>query len=166
MKAVRIFACGDIGVLKYDDYAMPDLGPGDVLVRVLATSVSRWDVMCRAGTWQRTHQEYPGRRMFVLPMQLGRDAVGVVEAVGADVSLTAGDRVVGLPHPENPDCPLAIRGSSGPQGDTAGDLRRDAALRRWSRTFALGKSGDHRQDRARSVGRGVTQRTWGCRLAA
>jgi NADPH:quinone reductase-like Zn-dependent oxidoreductase len=111
MKAVRIFACGDTGVLKYGDYPMPEVGPADVLVRVLATSVSRWDVLYRGGTWRKTHREYPGRRMFALPMQLGRDAVGVVEAVGADVrQFTVGDRVVGLPHPENPNCPLAMRG--------------------------------------------------------
>ena len=82
MKAVRIFDCGDTGVLAYGDYPMPEVGASDLLVRVLATSVSRWDVLYRAGTWRKT-QEYPGRRMFALPMQLGRDAVGVVEAVGA-----------------------------------------------------------------------------------
>jgi NADPH:quinone reductase-like Zn-dependent oxidoreductase len=102
VKAVRIFDCGDSGVLKYGDYPLPEVGPSDLLVRVLATSVSRWDVMYRAGTWRKTHQEYPGRRMFALPMQLGRDAVGVVEAVGQNLrQFKVGDSVVGLPHPEN-----------------------------------------------------------------
>src|SRR5215470_2078364 len=111
MKAVRIFECGDAGVLAYGDYPMPEVGPTDLLVRVLATSVSRWDVLYRSGAWRRTHKEYPGRRMFALPMQLGRDAVGVVEAVGEDVRhLAVGDHVVGLPHPENPACPLSVRG--------------------------------------------------------
>jgi putative oxidoreductase len=111
MKAVRIFACGDTSVLKYGDYPMPEVGPADLLVRVLATSVSRWDVLYRGGTWRKTHKEYPGRRMFALPMQLGRDAVGVVEAAGTDVrQFKVGDHVVGLPHPENPNCPLAMRG--------------------------------------------------------
>jgi NADPH:quinone reductase-like Zn-dependent oxidoreductase len=111
MKAVRIFACGDTGVLKYGDYPMPEVGPADVLVRVLATSVSRWDVLYRAGTWRTTHKEYPGRRMFALPMQLGRDCVGIVEAVGTNVrQFKVGEHVVGLPHPENPQCPLAVRG--------------------------------------------------------
>lgn len=111
MQAVRIFECGDTSVLRYGDYPMPEVGPHDLLVRVLATSVSRWDVLYRQGTWRKTHREYPGRRMFALPMQLGRDAVGVVEAVGSEArQFKLGDRVVGLPHPENPACPLAIRG--------------------------------------------------------
>ena len=114
MKAVRIFEHGDTSVLKYDDYPMPEAGPSDLVVRVLATSVSRWDVIYRQGIWRKgafDHKPNPGRRMFPLPMQLGRDAVGVVEAVGSAVTrFRPGDRVVCLPHPENPASPEAIRG--------------------------------------------------------
>jgi len=111
MKAARIFECGGTDVLQYGDYPMPEVEASDLLVRVLASSVSRWDVLYRSGAWRKTHKEYPGRRMFALPMQLGRDAVGVVEGAGATVRrFKVGDRVVGLPHPENPDCPLAMRG--------------------------------------------------------
>jgi|SRR5215510_5760793 len=106
MKAVRIFECGDTSVLEYGDYPMQEVGPADLLVRVLASLVSRWDVLYRGGTWRKIHKEYPGRRMFALPMQLRRDCVGVVGAVGAAVRhFKAGDHVVGLPHPENPNCP-------------------------------------------------------------
>lgn len=114
MKAVRIFEHGDTSVLKYGDYPMPEAGPSDLVVRVLATSVSRWDVIYRQGIWRKgafDHKPNPGRRMFPLPMQLGRDAVGVVEAVGSAVTrFKPGDRVVCLPHPENPASPEAIRG--------------------------------------------------------
>ncbi len=82
MNAVRIFECGDTRVLG--DYPMPEIGPPDVLVPVLATSVSRWDALYRGGAWRKRDKEYPGRRMFALPMQPARDAVGVVEAIGAD----------------------------------------------------------------------------------
>ena len=49
MKAVRLFEFGGPDRLVYGDYPMPELGPGDVLVKVLATSVSRWDVKYRTG---------------------------------------------------------------------------------------------------------------------
>jgi putative oxidoreductase len=44
MKAVRLFEFGGPDKLVYGDYAMPEMGAGDVLMKVLATSVSRWDV--------------------------------------------------------------------------------------------------------------------------
>jgi len=94
MKAIRLFAHGGPEVLTYGDFPLPEVGPGDVLVRVLATTVSRWDVKYRIGEPGRTSS------LYKLPMQPGRDAAGVVEAVGAGVkSFKPGDRVVGLVHP-------------------------------------------------------------------
>ena len=49
MKAVRLFAHGGTEALTYGDFPLPEVGPGDVLVRVLATTVSRWDVKYRIG---------------------------------------------------------------------------------------------------------------------
>ena len=49
MKAVRLFEFGGPDKLRYGDHPMPDVGPTDVLVKVLATSVSRWDVKYRTG---------------------------------------------------------------------------------------------------------------------
>ena len=48
-KAVRLFEFGGPDKLRYGDHPMPDVGPTDVLVKVLATSVSRWDVKYRTG---------------------------------------------------------------------------------------------------------------------
>ena len=113
MKAVRIFEHGGTEVLRYDDYPAPELTEDGVLVRVLATSLSSWDIGYRRGAWLENGLVAPlaGRRMFPLPMQLGRDAVGVVEAVGPGVTrFAAGQRVVSLPHPENPHCRYAKRG--------------------------------------------------------
>lgn len=108
MKAVRIFEHGGTDVLRYDDFPMPQMGPTDVLVKVLSTTVSRWDIKYRNG---KSGFSLPGRKPFPLPMQLGRDTAGVVEAVGAQVKLfKAGDRVVGLVHPANPASLLTIRG--------------------------------------------------------
>ncbi len=96
MKAVRLFAHGGPEALTYGDFPIPEVGPDDVLVRVLATTVSGWDVKYRIG-------ESGGAPPFKLPMQPGRDAAGVVEAVGDRVTaFKPGDRVVGLVHPVGP----------------------------------------------------------------
>jgi len=118
MKAVRLSEFGGPDKLVYGDYPMPEMGAGDVLVKVLATSVSRWDVKYRTG---EVHEFYGkstghaggihGRKPFPMPMQLGRDAAGEIISVGANVrAFKAGDRVVGLVHPENPQSSAAIRG--------------------------------------------------------
>ena len=94
MKAVRLVRHGGPEALVYGDFPLPEVGPTEVLVRVLATTVSRWDVKYRIGEPGRTTS------LYKLPMQPGRDAAGVVEAVGSQVrSLKPGDRVVGLVHP-------------------------------------------------------------------
>jgi NADPH:quinone reductase-like Zn-dependent oxidoreductase len=49
MKAVRLLEFGGPDKLRYGDYPLPDVGPADVLVKVLATSVSRWDIKYRTG---------------------------------------------------------------------------------------------------------------------
>ena len=118
MKAVRLFEFGGPDKLVYGDYPMPEPGPGDVLVKVLATSVSRWDVKYRTG---EVHEFYgkatgydgaiAGRKPFPMPMQLGRDCAGEVAAVGAQVTtLAPGDRVLGLTNPENTLSLASIRG--------------------------------------------------------
>ena len=96
----------------------PIVGLDDVLVKVIATSVSRWDIKYRTG---EVHQFYGkatghhggihGRRAFPMPMQLGRDVAGEVVATGANVDgIKPGDRVVGLVHPENPASVNTMRG--------------------------------------------------------
>jgi len=100
MKAVRLFEFGGPDKLRYGDHPMPQVAPSDVLVKVLATSVSRWDIKYRTG---EVHEFYGkstghhggihGRRAFPMPMQLGRDVAGEVAAVGASVTtLAPGDR--------------------------------------------------------------------------
>lgn len=109
MKAVRLASYGGPEVLSYGDYPLPAVGPGDVLVRVLATTISLFDVKYRRGEIKGFG--LMGRRTFSLPMQLGRDTAGVVEAVGDQVrTFRPGDRVIGLTSPANPLSPLTVRG--------------------------------------------------------
>jgi NADPH:quinone reductase-like Zn-dependent oxidoreductase len=103
MKAVRIEATGNISVLQYGDYPMPVLRDCDVLVKVLATSVSGWDIKYRRGDlFGKDGHALPGRSNFPLPQQLGREAAGIIVDIGKDVShFHVGDRVMGLVRPEN-----------------------------------------------------------------
>jgi len=118
MKAVRLSEFGGPDKLVYGEHPLPEVGPGDVLVKVLATSVSRWDVKYRIGEVHAFygkatghHGGIHGRRAFPMPMQLGRDVAGEVAAVGASVTtLKAGDRVLGVTHPENPLSLATMRG--------------------------------------------------------
>jgi len=118
MKAVRLFKFGGPEKLVYGEHPMPEVGPGDVLVKVLATSVSRWDIKYRTG---EVHEFYGkatghqggivGRKPFPMPMQLGRDVAGEVTAVGSDVTtFRPGDRVLGVTNPENTQSLVSIRG--------------------------------------------------------
>jgi NADPH:quinone reductase-like Zn-dependent oxidoreductase len=118
MKAVRLFEFGGPEKLVYGAHPLPEVGADDVLVKVLATSVSRWDVKYRRG---EVHEFYGketghrgaihGRRPFPMPMQLGRDVAGEVAAVGEKVTaLKPGDRVLGLTNPENPTSLASMRG--------------------------------------------------------
>ena len=91
MKAVRIHDYGNADVLAYDDAPMPSISPTDVLVRVVGASVNPVDWKIREG-YLRQMISYP------LPLTLGWDVSGVVEAVGSGVSrFNVGDAVYSLP---------------------------------------------------------------------
>ena len=109
MKAARIFEFGGPEVFRFADYPQPEVGAFDVKVRVLASTICRFDLKYRAGDLQKFN--LPGRRPMPMPMQLGRDTAGVVEAVGDEVrAFRPGDRVVGLVTPTNPLSRLTMMG--------------------------------------------------------
>jgi NADPH:quinone reductase-like Zn-dependent oxidoreductase len=86
MKAILFSEHGGPEVLQYTDFPMPEVGPGDVLVRLRAAALNRVDVTVRNG--------WPGLKLEP-PHIPGCDGAGVVEAVGEGVTqLTVGDHVV------------------------------------------------------------------------
>ena len=89
-KAIRFHAIGGPEVLCLETVDVGDPGPGQARVRQTAIAVNFIDIYFRTGL-------YPA----ALPSGLGSDAVGVVEAVGADVTdIAVGDRVGYLIGPQ------------------------------------------------------------------
>ncbi len=87
MKAVHIHNYGGTDVLYYEDAAKPTPAPGEVLIRVHATSVNPFDCAVRAG--------YMGGYFnYTFPLILGTDVSGVVEEVGEGVTDVAPGDVV------------------------------------------------------------------------
>jgi NADPH2:quinone reductase len=81
--AVRIHSYGGPEVLRWDTVDVPDPGPGQVRIRHTAIGLNFIDTYERTGL-------YP----LALPAVLGREAAGIVEAVGPRVSqIKVGDRV-------------------------------------------------------------------------
>jgi NADPH:quinone reductase-like Zn-dependent oxidoreductase len=94
MKAVRIHEFGGPEVLRYDDVAIPQPGPGEVLVRVAAVGVNPPDWYMREGMPGIPKEMLPP---MDLPLVLGTDVSGVVEELAPDVEgLAVGDEVFGL----------------------------------------------------------------------
>ena len=93
MKAVRIHEDGGPDVLRYEDVADPEPGPGEALVALRAAGLNHLDLWVRKGL-----PSVPKPRI------LGADGAGEVVALGEGVDgLEVGQRVVlnpGIPHGE------------------------------------------------------------------
>lgn len=91
MKAVRIHQYGGLEVLTYEDAPRPTPAPGEALIRVHAAGVNPVDWKVRIGRLQ-------GRVHHHLPLILGWDVAGVVEALGTGVTnIKVGDAVYARP---------------------------------------------------------------------
>ena len=90
MKASVLHEYGVPSKLRYEDFADPSPGPGEVRVRVLAASVNPVDWKMRSGE---------AKEMFPVefPAVLGRDVAGVVESLGPNVTgFKEGDKVFAM----------------------------------------------------------------------
>lgn len=84
MKAVRIHAHGGTEVLQWEDVPRPKPARGEVLVCIKAAAMNHLDLWVRQG--------FPG---LSLPMILGSDGAGIIDALGEGVEEFAlGDEVV------------------------------------------------------------------------
>src|ERR1700741_396391 len=90
MKALITTAYGDVDQLTVSDVPEPQIGPGDVKVRVSAASINPMD-------WKLLSGEARSVMPLHFPAILGRDVSGDVLEVGKDVKrLHRGDHVLGL----------------------------------------------------------------------
>ena len=83
MKAIRIQHTGKPDVMKLVEVERPTPGPGEALVRVEAAGINYIDIYYRMG-WYTAD----------LPLTLGVEGAGIIEAAGLDLQgFRAGDRV-------------------------------------------------------------------------
>lgn len=84
MKAVRVHQYGGLEVLKYEDVSLPEPGENEARVKIEAIGVNFIDIYHRIGRYQGP-----------LPLTLGQEAAGIVDAIGPNVKdVKPGDRVV------------------------------------------------------------------------
>ncbi|WP_199844125.1 NADP-dependent oxidoreductase [Streptomyces sp. RTd22] len=94
MRAIRLHEFGGPEVLRHEEAPVPEVRPGEVLVRVHAVGINPPDWYAREGMPDVPPELKPP---FHLPLVPGTDVSGVVSAVAADVKgFAVGDEVIGL----------------------------------------------------------------------
>ncbi len=95
MKAAVYYNNNDI---RIEEMPVPDIGPGEILVRIESSGICGSDVM----EWYRIKKA---------PLVLGHEIAGTVERVGADVdSFSPGDRVSVAHHVPCEECRYCLKG--------------------------------------------------------
>ena len=97
-RAVRIEQTGGPEQLKIVDVVVGDPGPGEIRIRHKAVGLNYIDVYQREGVYK-----------LPLPLQLGMEGAGIVEAVGEGVThLKAGDRAAYASQPPGSYCEVRV----------------------------------------------------------
>jgi NADPH:quinone reductase-like Zn-dependent oxidoreductase len=92
MLAWRVHEFGPPESMRLERVPIPQPGPGEVLVKVRAAGVGPWDGWIRSGK---------SALLQTLPLVLGSDVSGVIQALGQDVpGLRVGDEVYGVTNPQ------------------------------------------------------------------
>jgi NADPH2:quinone reductase len=83
MKAIRVHTPGGVDALRYEDVATPTPKASEALVKIEAVGINFIDIYVRSGVYKNP-----------LPLTLGQEGAGVVEAVGPNVTeVQVGNRV-------------------------------------------------------------------------
>jgi NADPH:quinone reductase len=83
MRAIRVHTHGGPEAMVIEELPRPAPGPGQILVAIKAAGVNLFDTQLRSGLYKRD-----------LPLTLGLEGAGIVEAVGPGVGdIAPGDRV-------------------------------------------------------------------------
>jgi NADPH:quinone reductase len=97
-KAVHIDQHGGPEALKLVDVEVGDPGPGEIRIRHKAVGLNFIDIYQRSGVYK-----------LPMPLQLGMEASGVIEAVGEGVThLKAGDRAAYASQPPGSYCEVRV----------------------------------------------------------
>src|SRR4051812_5844362 len=97
-RAIRIEQHGGPEQMKLVDVQVGQPGPGEIRIRHKAIGLNFIDVYQRSGLYQ-----------MPMPLSLGMEASGIVEAVGAGVAhLKAGDRAAYASHPPGSYCEVRV----------------------------------------------------------
>jgi len=89
-RTIQLTKFGDADNLKVVDMPLPEPGPGEVRIRVLASSINYTDVLIR-------EHLYPQTAAHSLPLVMGYDVVGEIDELGAFVEdFKLGDRVADM----------------------------------------------------------------------
>jgi len=96
MKAARLYGFekthGSKDLVRVDEVPIPDIGPGEVLIRVLRAGLNHGDLHIREDALQYAPES---TTVPVLPMIVGHDGLGEVVEVGPNVhNIKEGDRAV------------------------------------------------------------------------
>jgi hypothetical protein len=110
MKAMVAREYGPPSVLRLENLPIPSPGPGQVLVKVVASSINPLDVKMRSGDVRHIYPAW-------FPEVYGYSVSGIIDAVGPGVtSRSVGEQVYGI---NNPSCVTGTRSSCVAQNPTS-----------------------------------------------
>jgi NADPH:quinone reductase len=118
MKAIRLHEHGGVDAMRLEELPLPEPRPGQVLVEVKAAGINLFDTQLRSGLYKRD-----------LPLTLGLEGAGVVQALGAGVTgLEVGGRVAWIFAPAYATHTLALANRVVPLPDAVDYAEAAAAL--------------------------------------